>query len=246
MAVGNNDAACVLECAPGRLRCGGTVVVAPDGTSGYGMEAACNDDGELETAVACAAGELCRVSGQGEHVGCVQCIGPEVLGGNALGIMDSRCADAANVQTCAADNTWSASRACTAGTTCTGPVGATCGNCLSAAGNLVVCTETNVNDQELCGGCTVNATALSVCTETAISALTTGAETCATHFGGASTAWGGEPDCCDGNTGAFLQYTNEGCIDLFYGAPSPWGGETQCCATAQLAAGGPDFAYCAP
>jgi hypothetical protein len=248
LALGNNDAACVLQCAPGRARCGGTITTSPDGSPGFAMEATCSAEGTLEAAVACDAGELCRVSGNGEHVGCVQCIGPDVLGGNAFGFVDSRCTplDSTSLQTCSADNTWSASRACSAGTSCVGPTGASCGNCLSAAGNTVVCTQTNVNDLQICGGCTVNLTPLAECTETAIGAATAGLESCTSQFGGASTAWGGEPDCCDGNAGAFLQRSNATCTTLGYGFPIAWAGQPDCCSALQQAGGGPDFAYCSP
>jgi hypothetical protein len=248
VAIGNNDAACVLECAPGGLRCAGGVTTAPDGAFGYTMQATCDADGVLEAAAACDAGELCRISGAGEHVGCVQCIGADVLGGNALGFLDSRCdpADAARVQSCAADNTWAASRACTSGTSCTGPFSDSCGSCTSAAGNTVICTQTNIDDLQVCGSCTVSATLLAECTETAISALTTGAESCNSQFGGATTAWGGEPDCCDGSAGAYLQTTNATCGILGYGFPGAWAGELDCCSTFMQAAGGPSFAYCAP
>lgn len=250
-SLGSNDAGCVLECVPSSVQCTGAIVTAPDGSTGYGMEASCSASGVLQTPTACGAGESCRVSRYGEHVGCVECIGADVFGGNALGYTDTRCdpSDAAAVQGCDSDNTWSASRTCTAGTSCIGPVDASCGTCLSAAGNSVVCTQTNVDDLEVCGSCTVNAMLLPQCTETAVDAAQTG-ETCATQFGGGVTAWGGVADCCDGDggggAGEFLQTSGATCGTLGYGLPGPWAGETDCCSTYWLDAGGPSFAYCGP
>jgi hypothetical protein len=247
-AVGSNDAACVLQCVPDAVRCAGATQLAPDGALGYTMQATCDSEGELGTATACATGQLCRISGRGEHVGCVECIGPDVLGGNTLGFMDTRCdpADATRVQSCNTSNAWDASRACTSGTSCVGPNVASCGTCLSAAGTNVVCTETNIDNEQVCGACTVNLTLLPECTEAAINTLTTGAESCTSQFTGTTTAWGGEPDCCNGSGGAFLQTTNETCGTMGYGIAIPWGGQPDCCSAFLVAAGGPNFAYCGP
>jgi hypothetical protein len=150
------------------------------------------------------------------------------------------------VQECADDNTWATSRACTSPKTCIGPRGPSCGTCFSAAGNTVVCTQTNINDLEICGSCSTASGVATPCTQTQINALTSGAQTCASLFTGTTTAWGGYTDCCNGNGGVYLQTSNATCASRGYGTPGPWGGQTDCCSTRQLAASGSGVAYCGP
>ncbi|HMA92445.1 MAG TPA: hypothetical protein VKP30_07150 [Polyangiaceae bacterium] len=103
--------ACEAVCAPGELRCSGDVLGASDGSS-YGSRSyqICTASGSWGTATACAANALCRVSGLGEPLGCVECVGSEVAGGNAEGARDSRCNEVATGrQDCQEDNTWPSS-----------------------------------------------------------------------------------------------------------------------------------------
>jgi hypothetical protein len=249
-ALGNSDAACVLACVPKSVRCTGTTVIASDQTSqGFSQQASCGADGSLGTPTACPTGQACRVSSTGEQVGCMACVGATVVGGNALGYIDTRCdpSDTTKVQECADGNTWAASRACAGGKTCIGPRGPTCGTCLSAAGNLVVCTQTNIDDQQLCASCPVTGFGtVAQCTQSAINTASAAAQSCASLFGGATTTWGGLPDCCNGNAGAYLQTTNVTCLSRGYGSPGPWGGEPDCCSSRWVAGGGSSVAYCGP
>jgi hypothetical protein len=112
---------CETACVPGQLRCAGDVVLASDGSSlGSRALQICSANGAWGTATACATSgadaSLCRRSGLGEHLGCVQCVGPSVTGGNEEGAVDSRCSvDTKGFQICTANNTWP-----TATTACTG------------------------------------------------------------------------------------------------------------------------------
>ena len=107
---------CEPACSPDQLRCSGDIAVAPDGSSlGSRSVQGCTSGGAWGTPVTCTGSTLCRRSGMGKHLGCVQCVGPQVTGGNEEGAVDSRCnADASGFQTCQADNTWPAQdTACT-------------------------------------------------------------------------------------------------------------------------------------
>jgi hypothetical protein len=116
---------CETACQPGQIRCAGDVVRASDTTSlgGAAMQT-CTQDGSWGAAVACPASGVrpqhCRRSGEGVHLGCVECVGPGVLGGNEEGAIDSRCsADGHSYQTCQSDNTWpKAQTACQTGERC--------------------------------------------------------------------------------------------------------------------------------
>lgn len=257
---GGSDAACVLECLPGGVECSGTPLLASDGVNmGTTMEAVCDKNGQLGTETMCPAGEACRESRFGESIGCVECLGPTVLGGNDFGYADTRCdpADTDKVQECADTNDWKSSRACGAGKACVGAMPDTCGMCLSDMGNSVVCTQTNVNEQHRCGSCyhAMLAMTLTNCTQTAIVAVNA-ALTCTMLFGDdpavngttGVTSWGGFADCCDGSTtkaapfGQFLLQST--CSTVGQGFPTAFGGEPDCCSTARIFASGPDFAYC--
>jgi hypothetical protein len=254
----SNDAACVVECAPSTVRCTGSTVVGSDGTLAYTMEASCSSSGLLETATACGAGESCRVSRYGEHVGCVECIGSDVFGGNALGYIDTRCAptnpDA--VQSCGDDNTWGASRTCATGMSCAGQTTQECGICLSANGfSAVQCSEANLGTVQECGGCAINwldelgdpqTLTLATCTASAIDAAPTyQPETCFTQFGVGTIATLDAVDCC--NTSLAVQPRSATCTDLGHSAPSAWGGVSDCCGNYQnVIPTSRPLAYCAP
>jgi hypothetical protein len=110
---------CESACVPGQMRCAGDVVVASDGSS-YGSKSVqlCSSNNAWGAATACgvSGGEvtLCRRSGVGETLGCVQCVGSAVQAGNEEGAVDSRCnPDGHGYQVCTASNTWPAtSRSC--------------------------------------------------------------------------------------------------------------------------------------
>jgi len=97
------QAECETECAPGDRACA---------FDGAGAERVCDDHGLWGPETACAAGTSCRTGG-GFPRGCVACVGA----GNAFGAADSRCGDA-GVETCGADDRWSAAAPCAAATTC--------------------------------------------------------------------------------------------------------------------------------
>ncbi|MGD8859132.1 MAG: hypothetical protein PVI30_03915 [Myxococcales bacterium] len=262
------DAACVLECVPGEVVCTGAVVAASDGlNTGYAQESVCDDDGVLGAPAACPADTACRVSSAGAHTGCVECVGPDVLGGNQWGYMDTRCDPAASTQhqECQADNTWADSRACSAGTSCYVATDATCGSCYINGALAPTCSETALQAQQVCGPCdhaSLSQT-LPTCTNSAISADTGGVESCETLFGdgpsagtlAGTTTWGNVQgsftpitDCCDGNAGGadgeFL-LTGTTCMDWFGVGSVPAGG-VSCCDNADVPGVGPGFAYCAP
>lgn len=263
---GQRDAACVLECVPGEVACTGVEVAASDGVSaGLSQEAVCSSEGLLGTPTTCAAGTACRVSGAGSALGCVECLGPDALGGNEWGYMDTRCdpGTPANVQQCGADNTWDASRACSADKTCHMVNGASCGQC-TVNTTLMTCSQTNVAMQQRCGPCqdaSLGLTPIASCRNSAIVSLTaaTTMETCESLFGdgpaapalsGAvgTTSWGGVTDCCDGASptgtdGEFLQYYD--CESRGLGAPTVAGGVSDCCGLYVTPGLGAAFAYCA-
>ena len=171
--LGNNDAACVLECIPNTRACTGSATVAADGYhAGTTQESTCGADGRKQAAKDCPAGRLCRVTDSGETLGCVECIGPKAPGGNDEGTSDSRCdpGDGKKVQDCTDDNTWAAGRSCSGSKMCVGPTLGSCGNCMGMDANtMIVCSNTNLM-------------ALS--------------SSCEMRGYGAPGAWGGVSDCC--------------------------------------------------
>jgi hypothetical protein len=122
----------------------------------------------------CGDGQVCRISSANADVGCVECIGPNVPGGNEEGTADSRCepGNDKNVQECSADNTWAAARACSGSRMCVKPSTGTCGIC------HIVATDKDI-----------------VCTQSNIGSNMSGA-TCDSLSFGAPGPWGGVPDCC--------------------------------------------------
>jgi hypothetical protein len=172
----NQDAACVLECMPGTHVCAGEWAnLAGDGIhKGYSAQRTCSADGRLGEPVMCASGQVCRLSGANTDLGCLECIGPKVPGGNEEGTADSRCepGNDKNVQECSADNTWTAGRACAGSRMCVKPVLGTCGICrIAATGKDIVCTQSNV-------------------------AANLSGATCESLDFGAPSPWGGVSDCC--------------------------------------------------
>lgn len=173
-ALKNNDAACVLQCMPGSHICTGSTALAADGYhSGTTQQITCNDDGTRGSAQNCPSGTMCRTTGASVVLGCVQCVGPNAVGGNDDGTADSRCDpnDDKKLQECGDDNTWAASRMCSGTRTCVPPQTESCGTCMGGSGATFVCTESRL-------------------------AADQSGQTCDSKNYGSPGAWGGEPDCC--------------------------------------------------
>jgi hypothetical protein len=247
------DAACVMQCIPGTLTCaGGLPATAPDGIhAGTDASATCQDDGTFGPVTPCTAGTVCRTSSTGVVLGCVECIGPGVAGGNAQGVNDSTCdpASAGTILECDANNELTP-RACEGTKVCTGATPSTCGTCSDGIGiTPVTCTDTNLVAAQVCGGCTIDtdgingaATAvLSSCTEAAMAATVVagGLPTCADQSQGTAIPWAGVTDCC-----SFVANGFAGCTDGGYGLPTPVSGAADCCTNTVIAGGGGTFAYC--
>jgi hypothetical protein len=250
--IGNNEAACVLDCVPGAKVCTGSSLSAPDGYHlGTTQEVVCGADGLRGTPKACDTGKTCRVTDSGVSLGCVACVGTSAPGGNDEGTADSRCdpQDAKKVQECGADNSWQAGRSCSGSKTCKSPSSGTCASC-SGSHSSFVCTQTNIVNEPICGGCSITvsagSTSLAVCSESAIAA-TSGATsgTCSGQGRGTAGSWGGVADCCStAHTTAGVQL-GASCINLGYGSPSAWSTLPDCCGSYQLGPGGAaSFAYC--
>ena len=100
------QAQCQTECMPGEFAC------AFDGDS---VSRRCGETGLWLPAAPCADGAVCRI---GSHaLGCLQCVGSQVPGGNAWGVADSSCVGG-GVAVCGADNELGASQACPGGQAC--------------------------------------------------------------------------------------------------------------------------------
>lgn len=105
---------CEVACQPGEIRCVGDVSLASDGTSlGTSAMQMCRTDGSWSEAQICPNTaervQHCRRSGNGVHLGCVECVGDAVPGGNEENAVDSRCsADGSGLQICTTNNTWPA------------------------------------------------------------------------------------------------------------------------------------------
>lgn len=101
------QAQCQTECKPGEHACD-----RDGGTS----ELVCSELGLWSEPLACAEGARCRIGVAGA-LGCLSCVGPELVGGNAWGVADSRCvADA--VAACGEDNQYGAAEGCAPGQAC--------------------------------------------------------------------------------------------------------------------------------
>jgi hypothetical protein len=150
------DAACVAQCIPNSTYC-----------ADASNWATCTANGTPGTATACTANTYCRRNPSGQAVGtgagaCVQCVGPNIAGGNEVGLVDSRCTDGSgnptgalspDLEVCASDNTWTTAAAneticnnVVAGSHCTPEVfGSSCGPCpVPGGGSVPVCTNTNL------------------------------------------------------------------------------------------------------
>jgi hypothetical protein len=107
--LGINVTFCRDECVPGSLVCMGSFKMASDGThSGSSAYGTCTAEARSPmTSTNCLGTATCRESSPGEVLGCVECVGPSVPGGNEDGLADSRCATAGEaVETCTAANDW--------------------------------------------------------------------------------------------------------------------------------------------
>lgn len=98
------QAQCQTECAPGERSC------AFDGAQ---AELVCSELGLWGEPVTCDEGSVCRVGTSGA-LGCLGCVGPELPGGNAWGVADSRC-DGDAVVACTADNLFGVPEPCASG-----------------------------------------------------------------------------------------------------------------------------------
>jgi hypothetical protein len=101
------QAQCQTECAPGQRAC------ASDGAA---SEAVCGETGLWGEPTPCEVGSSCRVGTSGA-LGCVECVGSELSGGNAWGVADSYC-EAAALVACGPDNAYQAAEPCAGGQSC--------------------------------------------------------------------------------------------------------------------------------
>lgn len=101
------QAQCQTECKPGEHAC------AVDGAP---SEVVCDERGLWGAPTACAEGELCRIGSAGA-LGCLACVGPQVVGGNVWGVADARCEGDALVE-CGPENQPASGAACDTGQTC--------------------------------------------------------------------------------------------------------------------------------
>lgn len=150
------DSICLAECVPGATVCVGGPKTGVGRFAGTEASAACTANGLLPAnpcpggAGCCAGTTTCRKSATGVATGCVECVGPNIVGGNERALVDSRCRALAGgpgsegTQACAATNTWpTAVAACGAGTSCsvTGDQDV-CGNCLGG-----LCSQARLSSQ---------------------------------------------------------------------------------------------------
>jgi len=184
------DAACVAQCIPGTKVCVGADKATPGiaYAKGTDSEGTCTANGLLPPApTACGTGKACRVSSTGVAIGCVECVGTNIAGGNEYGFTDSRCTDATGAfpgnpagsatQVCGAANTWPASA-----TAC--PGGQQCGQ-----------TQPGLSCQ---GSCPDPFDYGGKCTASGLASQFPGvAVTCAT-LGQSTVSCGTTPDCCSG------------------------------------------------
>lgn len=101
------QAQCQTECSPGEHAC------AFDGAT---SELVCGETGLWSEPSQCEAGASCRV-GRAGALGCLACVGPQVEGGNAWGVGDSRCGED-GIERCAADVGFGAAEPCAAEQSC--------------------------------------------------------------------------------------------------------------------------------
>lgn len=125
------SAACIADCVPGSTVCTGDFKPASDGVStGTASSATCTSAGLLpSTPTACAGTKTCRTSKNGSTIGCVECMGPNAPGGNDSGLVDTRCAQGTDLQTCNQQNTWATATNCGSGMSCFIGSPVACGQC---------------------------------------------------------------------------------------------------------------------
>lgn len=169
-----STASCIAQCVPGSTVCVGTAKATPPDPLHPGTiaEVTCSQTGTLGTiptatdcasatppTACCAANTSCRKGPNGQPVGtgaaaCVQCVGPNIAGGNELGLVDSYCTDTTHLEVCTATNTWpAATTACTNSCQQEG-LGGTCLTCFSTA--PTVCSNSAFMSHGF-GTCTISA-----------------------------------------------------------------------------------------
>ncbi|MBN1653788.1 MAG: hypothetical protein JXA30_08430 [Deltaproteobacteria bacterium] len=148
--------ACVGYCVPDEKRCVGISKLASDGYHiGTDSVETCDDNGTWSDEEECDDDTTCRVSKTGIAIGCVECVGPNVVGGNEEGLIDSRCDDDM-IQECNEDNDdFEDANECEGDYVCQDPSASlTCeGTCEGASGHTVLCAEQLI--QQMCGDCLV-------------------------------------------------------------------------------------------
>lgn len=102
---GGAFAYCEADCLEGTKICGG------DGDTAYYE---CVNGKYVEKS--CGAGTSCRVSAQGKHFACVECLGPNT-GGNSYGVVDSYCSADGNLVRCGNNNRYGSPTTCDAACT---------------------------------------------------------------------------------------------------------------------------------
>jgi hypothetical protein len=204
-AYASGDYECLAQCIPGSTVCTGYAATptgggVPSGTTSF---VTCSQTGTIPAAPdcvtypgatgCCAAGTTsCRKSATGASLGCVQCVGSSVVGGNEYGNVDGRCTaanggvGAAAVETCTATNTWPTGPqdTCPAGTTCQSTVPRYCsGGC-----GFYYYPDGGISTYHY----------VSPCTESGIRAATGGAWGCVNYSSNYPPGpCGVTPDCCE-------------------------------------------------
>jgi hypothetical protein len=179
------SAACVVDCVPGTKVCTGVAKPASDGvSSGRTAEFTCTPEGTLPTTpTTCPGTTTCRTTRTGIHMGCVECLGPNAPGGNAMGLPDSRCAalteERDSVQICGSNNDWSSPLLCPVGEACKqSTITGTCQTCVGTGpcttaqvqltyGASNTCSTVGFGSPVLCG--TVSDCCSSYCSTTGTS-----------------------------------------------------------------------------
>ncbi len=182
---GTGYAACVAQCTPntticmgGAASCTGNSSPPPNhcGTTSWGT---CNANGTLPPAgTACPGGESCRTSQNGQTVGvganaCVQCVGPNIPGGNEVGLVDSWCtatASPGSLEICNVNNQWPTPSACST----TAPANGTC-----------------TQETQRISGETPSCPFF--CDNIILGFFGT---SCQGQYGVGTQTWGGDPNCC--------------------------------------------------
>lgn len=190
---------CIAECLPKEKRCVGITKSATDGFhQGTHAMVTCGDKGVWSVdQTACEGTTTCRASGAGVVLGCVECVGPSVIGGNEEKLVDSRCSGEA-VQDCnAANSGFENSTECTGNLHCQPAGSRECiGTCTSASGYSVTCAQ-HLRQQQ-CGSCNLPGYGtVATCTRTALS-------TAVSSVAGFTTLSSG----CTGTSGAYAANLN--------------------------------------